>query len=96
MVRDTDFVARYGGDEFVIILPETTAEQAAHIAERIRQGIEQYGFGTGDVQQFKLTASFGVAAYPEHGLTSKELIQRADAAMYMAKDASKNAVALAF
>jgi len=96
MVRDTDFVARYGGDEFVIILPETTAERAAQIAERIRQGIENYWFGSEASRQFKLTASFGVAAYPEHGATSQELIRRADAAMYMAKDASKNAVALAF
>jgi diguanylate cyclase (GGDEF)-like protein len=96
MVRDTDFVARYGGDEFVIILPETTAERAAQIAERIRQGIESYGFGSEGPRQFKLTASFGVAAYPEHGMTSQELIRRADAAMYQAKDASKNAVALAY
>jgi len=96
MVRDTDFVARYGGDEFVIILPETSAQKAAQIAERIRQGIQEYGFSATNAEQFRLTASFGVAAYPEHGMTSQELIQRADAAMYTAKEASKNAVALAF
>lgn len=95
LVRETDFVARYGGDEFVIVLPETTAEQAMAIAERIRSYIEKYSFGASRGYEIYLTASFGVAAFPDHGQTPQELIQQADRAMYKAKESNKNCVALA-
>lgn len=96
LVRDTDIVARYGGDEFVIVLPGTPAEQAVIIAERIRQSIEKYGFkSNGDYKEIYLTASFGVACYPEHASLPLDLIRCADKAMYLAKEYNKNQVVLA-
>ncbi|MBI4850461.1 MAG: sensor domain-containing diguanylate cyclase [Acidobacteria bacterium] len=96
LVRDTDIVARYGGDEFVIVLPGTPAEQAVIIAERIRQSIGTHGFkNNGDYKEIYLTASFGVACYPEHASLPLDLIRCADKAMYLAKEYNKNQVVLA-
>lgn len=95
LVRETDIVARYGGDEFVIVLPETHAENAAMIAERIRSRIETHVFRGGGDMEIYLTASFGVASYPEHASTPAALIRCADKAMYTAKGHNKNRVILA-
>lgn len=95
LVRETDVVARYGGDEFVIVLPETQVENAAMIAERIRSRIEAHIFRGGGDMEIYLTASFGVASYPEHASTPAALIRCADKAMYTAKDHNKNRVVLA-
>ncbi|MCS6885177.1 MAG: GGDEF domain-containing protein [Acidobacteriota bacterium] len=95
LVRETDTVARYGGDEFVIILPEATAEVAAMIAERLRSKIEQHVFHGGGDLQIHLTASFGIASYPEHASTPAALIRCADKAMYTAKGYNKNRVIIA-
>lgn len=96
LVRDTDIVARYGGDEFVIVLPGTPAEQTVIIAERIRQSIEEHVFRGGNSEsKIYLTASFGVACYPEHATSPIELIRCADKAMYLAKELNKNQVVLA-
>ncbi|MGI9105701.1 MAG: diguanylate cyclase [Pyrinomonadaceae bacterium] len=94
-VRDTDIVARYGGDEFVVILPETALEQAAYVAERMREKIEANIFTGGRNLRLRLTASFGVASFPQHAQSPQQLIADADAAMYEAKAASKNCVRLA-
>ncbi len=94
-VRDTDAVARYGGDEFVIVLPDTGVELAGAVAERIRQKIGRYHFTGGRRLQLSLTASFGVAAFPQHASSPQQLIACADTAMYEAKAASKNCVKFA-
>lgn len=91
-VRDTDSVARYGGDEFVVILPETGLEQAALVAERIRATIEDHAFTGGRRMRLALTASFGVAVFPRHASSPQQLIASADSAMYEAKAAHKNCV----
>src|SRR4029079_16768734 len=65
-IRDTDAVARYGGDEFVIVLPDTGTELAGTVAERIRQKILRHQFTGGRRLQLSLTASFGVAAFPKN------------------------------
>jgi len=91
-VRDTDAVARYGGDEFVIVLPDTGTELAGTVAERIRGKILRFQFTGGRRLQLSLTASFGVAAFPLHASSPQQLIACADTAMYEAKAASKNCV----
>jgi len=94
-VRDSDFVARYGGDEFVLMLPETPAKRALQMAERVRRRIANNRFKGGVGADIYLTASFGVASFPEHATQAEKLIELADAAMYEAKQRDKNNVKLA-
>ncbi|MEG6586045.1 sensor domain-containing diguanylate cyclase [Dendrosporobacter sp. 1207_IL3150] len=84
--RDTDHVFRYGGEEFAVLLPETTLDEAHEIAERIRKAIEGHCFPN-CVNQPKgiLTVSVGVAGYPKYADTDIELINNADSALYLAK-----------
>ncbi|MFN7947424.1 MAG: sensor domain-containing diguanylate cyclase [Blastocatellia bacterium] len=91
-VRDTDVVARYGGDEFTIVLPETGAELALSTAERIRVRMAEMAFSGGSRYSFRLTASFGVAAFPTHAENAVDLLEKADLAMYEAKAVGKNQV----
>jgi diguanylate cyclase (GGDEF)-like protein len=90
-VRTTDTAYRYGGEEFCILLRETTAEDAMHFAERLRQRIEQR-FESGEVTG--ITASFGVSDFSLDTPTPRALVEAADAAMYRSKHAGRNRVAL--
>jgi diguanylate cyclase (GGDEF)-like protein len=94
-VRESDFVARYGGDEFVLMLPETSARRAVQMAERVRYRLSSHRFNGGVGADIYLTASFGVASFPEHAHEAEKLIELADAAMYEAKQLSKNSVRVA-
>ena len=94
-VREIDVVSRYGGDEFTVILPQTGPEGAQIIAERIRQRIAETNFLSSYGLTVRITASVGIASFPEHGRTKDDLIARADQAMYAVKGRGKNGVALA-
>lgn len=94
-VRDTDIVARYGGDEFVVVLPESGLDQVVLVAERIREKIARHIFNGGRRLELRLTASFGVAVFPEHAQSPQQLIAAADSSMYDAKAAGKNCVRVA-
>ncbi|MEW6052729.1 MAG: sensor domain-containing diguanylate cyclase [Nitrospirota bacterium] len=91
-LRTVDIVARYGGDEFVIVLPQTPPEAATQIAERMRKAIEQNSFLKKEGYALKMTASFGVASYPESAKSKEELVKIADDAMYRVKHHTRNAV----
>lgn len=90
-VRDTDTVARYGGEEFVVILIDTPKGGAKISAERIREAIEKNRFILAG-RRVIVTASLGLATYPDDSQTKQELIKIADTALYKAKSAGKNKV----
>ena len=83
-IREVDSPARYGGDEFAIILPGASCDMARRIAERIQTAISSPGIKSDSVIE-KITISIGIAAFPEDADTDKELIKKADTALYAAK-----------
>lgn len=90
--REVDIVCRYGGEEFMIILPETEAQGAMAIAEKVRKSVESFSQTDRNIIALgKLTISGGVTAYEEK-LTKEQLIQRADEALYQAKKEGKNKI----
>jgi diguanylate cyclase (GGDEF)-like protein len=91
-VRSIDIVARYGGDEFVIVLPQTTSEDAVLVAERMRRAIEKNVFLKNEGYNFRMTASFGVASYPGSAKSQEDLLRLADEAMYRVKHKNRNGV----
>jgi len=90
IVRSEDIVARYGGEEFSIILPEVSKDAAIIIAERLRQAVED----AKEPLKRQLTVSIGVAMYPTDAENTKQLVNRADEALYTAKRAGKNSTML--
>jgi diguanylate cyclase (GGDEF)-like protein len=90
-VRRIDTAARYGGDEFVVLLPETDPTGAYVVAEKIRQGVESMGVDLPD-DSIAPSLSIGVVSYPDDGTTADELMISADGAMYASKRGGKNRV----
>jgi diguanylate cyclase (GGDEF)-like protein len=90
--RETDVVARFGGDEFALVLPDTGGEGAFAVGERIRERLAAHVFLVGAGLGVRLTCSVGVATLPDVANSSDELIQAADKAMYLVKDRGKNGI----
>jgi diguanylate cyclase (GGDEF)-like protein len=94
-LRNIDIIARYGGDEFVIVLPETSVKTAFRIATRLQRAFQEYVFLKKEGLKIQMTASFGVSGYPEHAISKNDLISLSDQAMYRAKNTGRNRICIA-
>jgi diguanylate cyclase (GGDEF)-like protein len=92
-VRQPDVVARYGGDEFLVLLPETLGSSAVGVAERIRKSIEATPIASRG-QAMVATVSIGVACFPDHGPDLEAILEKADQAMYASKTGGKNRITM--
>lgn len=93
IIRATDFLARYGGDEFIFVLNNTARSGAVRLTERIKKSVSKINFVDDSRQQFKVTLSFGISPYIP-GESIEQLIQRADRSMYVAKANGRDRVGL--
>jgi len=91
-LREYDVPARFGGDEFAILMPETTLAEAMTVAERVRRGVEAIALKLSDGLTVGASVSIGVAQLPGHGRTASELLAAADRAVYQAKALGRNRV----
>jgi two-component system cell cycle response regulator len=92
--RSTDIACRYGGEEFVIILPDTPIKKSLFVGEKLRKVIENHRFSSRYNELIKISISIGLAGYDSSIKSSKDLIERADTAMYKAKQLGRNRVEL--
>lgn len=93
--RETDVVARFGGDEFSIVLPDTGSDGARAVGERIRERVAAHAFLAVDGHDIHLTASVGVATLPDVAASAESLLHAADKAMYCVKDRGKDGICVA-
>lgn len=93
--RETDVVARFGGDEFALILPDTGREGAVSVAERILDRLRAFHFLASEGVLVQLTASIGIATLPDLAASAEELLRAADRAMYRVKNAGKDGIRIA-
>jgi diguanylate cyclase (GGDEF)-like protein len=93
-VYETDIVGRYGGEEFIILLPRAEAAGVMRKAEALRQRFEQEVISSG-FENLKITVSIGLAHYPQGGKTADALISSTDRALYQAKETGRNRVVAA-
>ncbi|MEX0603319.1 MAG: diguanylate cyclase [Marinobacter sp.] len=94
-IRSVDAFGRYGGEEFMILLPEMDGAEAWEAAERLRQLVAEYPVALEGVADVRLTVSIGIAVFPHHGQTADALNDMADKAMYRAKENGRNQVCVA-
>ena len=94
-IRKSDTLARYGGDEFVMILPELDKQQSKSLAEKLCTVIGKTKVPRKiSSRKMNLTVSLGISTFPEDGRTEEELLKKADEALYQAKDLGRNAVCI--
>lgn len=89
-MRDSDLVCRMGGEEFVVLLTDTSRDMILQKAEQIRQAVSQMNLTYNGTSLGEITVSIGVAAYPDHGVEESDLLRRADEALYEAKETGRN------
>ena len=94
-LRLIDSPFRYGGDEFVLLLPQTSRENALVLVRRLQEALNAWVFVTGDGRNIRMTASYGVASFPADSSTAQALLRAADQAMYRIKSTSRDGIALA-
>ena len=92
-LRESDILGRYGGDEFIALLPETPRDHALEVGDRIRKAIENTAFDM-EGHQISSTVSIGVASFPEDAANLDDLLQKADRAMYKSKKEGRNKISL--
>ena len=93
-IRFSDKLYRYGGEEFVVLLPETDEKEAKEAAEKLRSKVEEKKFEGAEKSQpnKSITISVGISSYPKNGVSSEKIIYAADSALYLAKSSGKNIV----
>jgi diguanylate cyclase (GGDEF)-like protein len=94
-LRLIDYAFRYGGDEFVVLLPQTAKQNSLMVVRRLKDLLNSKVFFVEEGLNIKVTASFGVASFPQDGRTRRELLRMADEAMYLVKNTTRNNIALA-
>jgi two-component system, cell cycle response regulator len=94
-VRDDDVLVRYGGDEFVAVLVGIDSGSGLKVAERIRRAVEDHRFLSRESSSLRITASIGLASFPEHTRSKPEVLDLADRAMYRGKQSTRNVVYIA-
>jgi diguanylate cyclase (GGDEF)-like protein len=94
LTSSVDSFCRYGGEEFALIMPETGMEEAEETAEKLRKAIEEHAFYGGETL-IKVTISLGISEYPSHGIHKEALVEKADGALYRAKQGGRNNVKVA-
>jgi diguanylate cyclase (GGDEF)-like protein len=91
LLRPVDFSARWGGEEFIILLPDTNAEGASEVAERVRKNIEATVIHTEEGMETRITVSIGInSVMPTTEMAVKDFIEKADKALYKAKESGRN------
>jgi len=91
-LRRSDKIFRFGGDEFVVTLPETDRRGALKVANRLRDAVKEHRFLVSEGAAVQLTASFGLATFPQDGMNTDQLLRHADQAMYLIKSTSRDGV----
>ena len=94
-LRISDVLGRFGGDEFIVVLPRTSARDALVTAERLRLAVSGRDFRNSWGEPIRATVSVGVATYPQSGMTADDLFRSADRALYAAKQDGRNRVTVA-
>jgi len=94
-LRLIDYAFRYGGDEFVVLLPQTAKDQAIVVAKRLREAIRELAFTMENGGELHVQCSMGIATYPHDAKSAHEIIRQADEMMYMVKNSTRDAIAVA-
>ncbi|MCM8764565.1 MAG: GGDEF domain-containing protein [Candidatus Omnitrophica bacterium] len=94
LLRDSDIICRFGGDEFIYLLPFSDSLEAHRVADRVKSGVVSHEFRLDANSSVYMTMSFGIASFPEHGDTWEEIVKKADRALFVSKEKGKNMISV--